>query len=252
MKDALGSVQSVLVLGGASDIGLALVRRLAADRARTVALALRDPSNPAVGSVADELRAAGTKVELLAFDADDLDSHEAFVDDAFRRLGEVDAVVAAFGLLGHGAQFERERAVALVRTNFLGSVSVMLPVVERMKAQGHGTVVVLSSVAGERVRKSNFAYGASKAGLDGFSQGLGDALTGSGVDVMVVRPGFVRTKMTAGLDEAPFSTTPDAVADAIVAGLRSGKEMIWVPSILRWVMAVARHLPRPVFRRLNF
>lgn len=252
MKDALGSVQSVLVLGGASDIGLALVRKLAADRARTVALAVRDASNPAVEAVADELRAAGTKVELLTFDADDLDSHEAFVEDAFRRLGDVDLVVAAFGLLGHGAQFERERAVALVRTNFLGSVSVMLPVVNAMKAQGHGTVVVLSSVAGERVRKTNFAYGASKAGLDGFSQGLGDALAGSGVDVMVVRPGFVRTKMTAGLDEPPFTTTPDAVADAIVDGLRAGKQMIWVPSILRAVMAVARHLPRAVFRRLNF
>ena len=252
MKDALGSVQSVLVLGGASDIGLALIRKLAADRTRTVALALRDTSNPTVDAAANELRAAGTKLELLPFDADDVDGHDAFVEDAFRRMGEVDLVVVAFGLLGHGAQFERERAVDLVRTNFLGAVSVMLPVVDRMKAQGHGTVVVLSSVAGERVRKSNFAYGASKAGIDGFSQGLGDALAGSGVDVMVIRPGFVRTKMTTGLHEPPVTTTPEAVADGIVTGLRAGKQMIWVPSILRWVMAVARHLPRPVFRRLNF
>ncbi|MCU1449290.1 MAG: hypothetical protein JWP02_1460 [Acidimicrobiales bacterium] len=249
MKDALGSVQSVLLLGGSSDIGLALVRRLAADRALVVGLAVRNPES--VEAPADELRAAGTKVEVLSFDADDLEGHEAFVDDAFGRMGDVDLVVVAFGLLGHGAQFERERAVDLVRTNFLGSVSVMLPVVERMRRQGHGTVVVLSSVAGERVRKTNFAYGASKAGLDGFSQGLGDALAGSGVHVMIVRPGFVRTKMTAGLDEAPFTTTPEAVADAVVAGLRSGKELVWVPSILRWVMAVARHLPRPVFRRLK-
>jgi decaprenylphospho-beta-D-erythro-pentofuranosid-2-ulose 2-reductase len=250
VKDALGSVQSVLLLGGTSDIGLALVRRLAADRAQVVGLAVRNPEN--VEAAAHELRAAGTKVEVLSFDADDLEGHEAFVDDAFGRLGDVDLVVVAFGLLGHGAQFERERAVDLVRTNFLGSVSVLLPIVERMRRQGHGTVVVLSSVAGERVRKSNFAYGASKAGLDGFSQGLGDALAGSGVRVMVVRPGFVRTKMTTGLDEAPFSTTPEAVAGAIVAGLRSGKELVWVPSILRWVMAVARHLPRPIFRRLKF
>jgi decaprenylphospho-beta-D-erythro-pentofuranosid-2-ulose 2-reductase len=250
VKDALGSVQSVLLLGGTSDIGLALVRRLAADRARVVGLAVRDPES--VEAPAGELRAAGTKVEVLSFDADDLEGHEAFVEDAFGRLGDVDLVVVAFGLLGHGAQFERERAVDLVRTNFLGSVSVLLPIVERMRHQGHGTVVVLSSVAGERVRKTNFAYGASKAGLDGFSQGLGDALAGSGVHVMIVRPGFVRTKMTAGLDEAPFTTTPEAVADAVVAGLRAGKELVWVPSILRWVMAVARHLPRPVFRRLKF
>jgi decaprenylphospho-beta-D-erythro-pentofuranosid-2-ulose 2-reductase len=249
MKDALGSVQSVLVLGGSSDIGRAVVRRLAADRARVVGLAVRNPESVSVE--ADELRAAGTKVEVLTFDADDLDGHEAFVDDAFGRMGDIDLVIVAFGLLGHGAQFERERAVDLVRTNFLGSVSVLLPVVERMRGQGHGTVVVLSSVAGERVRKTNFAYGASKAGLDGFSQGLGDALAGSGVHVMVVRPGFVRTKMTTGLDEPPFTTTPDAVADAVIAGLRSGKEMVWVPSVLRWVMAVARHLPRPVFRRLK-
>jgi decaprenylphospho-beta-D-erythro-pentofuranosid-2-ulose 2-reductase len=249
VKDALGSVQSVLVLGGASDIGLAVVRRLASDRARSVGLAVRDPES--VGTAADELRAAGTKVEVLAFDADDLDGHVGFVDDAFGRMGDIDLVLVAFGLLGHGAQFERERAVDLVRTNFLGSVSVLLPIVERMRRQGHGTVVVLSSVAGERVRKTNFAYGASKAGLDGFSQGLGDALAGSGVHVMVVRPGFVRTKMTTGLDEPPFTTTPDAVADAVVAGLRAGKELVWVPPVLRWVMAVARHLPRPVFRRLK-
>jgi len=252
MKDALGSVQSVLVLGGASDIGLALVRRLAVNRARAVALAVRETTTPAVEAAVDELRAAGTKVDVLPFDADDVDGHDAFIDDAFRRMGEVDLVVVAFGLLGHGAQFERERAVDLVRTNFLGAVSVMLPAVDRMKTQGHGTLVVLSSVAGERVRKRNFAYGASKAGIDGFSQGLGDALAGSGVDVMVVRPGFVRTKMTAGLNEPPFTTTPEAVADGIIAGLRAGKQTIWVPSILRWVMAVARHLPRPVFRRLNF
>ena len=249
MKDALGSVQSVLVLGGGSDIGLAIARRLAADRAHIVGLAVRDPA--AVERAASELRAAGTKVEVLSFDADEVDSHEAFVQDAFERLGDVDLAVVAFGVLGHGAQFERERAVGLARTNFLGAVSVLVSMAERMRRQGHGTLVVLSSVAGERVRKSNFAYGASKAGLDGFCQGMGDALAGSGVDVMVVRPGFVRTKMTAGLHEPPFTSTPDEVAVAVVAGLRAGSQLIWVPPVLRWVMAVARHVPRLVFRRLE-
>lgn len=249
MKDALGSVQSILLLGATSEIGTAVVRSLASDRARIVGLAARNPSE--VEPAAAELRSAGVKVEVFAFDATDLDTHEAFVEDAFRTIGDVDVAVLAFGLLGHGAQFERERAVDLVRTNFLGAVSVLLPVVERMRSQGHGTVVVLSSVAGERVRKTNFAYGASKSGLDGFCQGLGDALAGSGVRVLVVRPGFVRTKMTAGLPEPPFTTTADAVATAVATAVRSGKEVIWVPSVLRWVMAVARHLPRPLFRRLE-
>ena len=117
--------------------------------------------------------------------------------------------------------------------------------------QAHGTLIVLSSVAAERPRRSNFVYGASKAGLDAFAQGLGDALAGTGVDVMVVRPGFVRTKMTAGLKPAPLSTTPDAVAGAIVDGLRRGAHTVWVPPALRSVMSIVRHLPRPLFRRLS-
>jgi decaprenylphospho-beta-D-erythro-pentofuranosid-2-ulose 2-reductase len=131
-------------------------------------------------------------------------------------------------------------------------VSVGLAVARRLREQGHGTLVVLSSVAGERVRRSNFIYGSSKAGLDGFAQGLGDALVGSGANVLIVRPGFVRTKMTAGMSAPPLSTTADALAAAVVRALREGREIVWVPGGLRWVMMVVRHLPRRVFRRLKF
>jgi decaprenylphospho-beta-D-erythro-pentofuranosid-2-ulose 2-reductase len=93
-------------------------------------------------------------------------------------------------------------------------------------------------------------YGSSKAGADGFAQGLGDSLAGTGVDVMVVRPGFVKTKMTEGLDPAPFSTTPEAVAREIVRGLARGSHTVWAPSLLRIVMSALRHVPRPLFRRL--
>jgi len=109
---------------------------------------------------------------------------------------------------------------------------------------------VLSSVAGERVRRANFVYGSTKAGLDGFAQGLGDALAGSGAGVLVVRPGFVATKMTAGRAPAPLATTPEAVADAVVAGIARGKETVWVPPALRWVFAAFRHLPRSVWRKI--
>ena len=250
MKDALGSVQSVLVLGAGSEIAQATVRALVADRARTVILAGRDPSR--FESLAADLRAGGAaRVETLDFDADDVDSHPAFVEKAFAVDGDIDVVLVAFGVLGKGAEENPAMAVDVLRTNFLGAGSLLLLVAHGLRAQGHGSVVVFSSVAGERVRKSNFVYGASKAGIDGLAQGLGDSLHGSGVDVMVVRPGFVTTKMTAGLDPAPLNTTPDAVAAAVVRGLKRGASTVWVPPALRFVMAAVRLLPRPLFRRLE-
>ena len=244
MRDALGEVQSVLVLGGTSEIGVATARALAERRARTVVLAARDPSRCA--AAADSLRAAGAeRVESVAFDARDTASHSAFVDDVFNRFGDIDLALVAFGVLG-----DSDQAIEMAEVNFTGAASVMLPLAERMKSQGHGTLVVLSSVAGERARKSNFAYGASKAGVDAFAQGLGDALAGTGVHVMVVRPGFVHTKMTRGMDAAPLSTTPEAVAGEIVKGLARGAHTVWAPPPLRLVMSVLRHVPRPIFRRL--
>jgi decaprenylphospho-beta-D-erythro-pentofuranosid-2-ulose 2-reductase len=253
LKDAVGSVQSVLVLGGGSDLGLAIARELVGRRARTVVLAGRDPERLAAGAAA--LRSAGaTRVETQAFDAIDFDTHPKFVDDVFALVGDIDLVVIAFGVLGDAEVAERDSHAALeiVQTNYTGVVSVSIPLAQRLQAQGHGTLVLLSSVAGERVRKANFVYGSSKAGADGFFQGLADRLAGSGVHVMIVRPGFVRTKMTAGMPEAPLSTTPDVVATAVVAALARDQEMVWVPGPLRWLMAVLRHIPRPIFRRLPF
>jgi decaprenylphospho-beta-D-erythro-pentofuranosid-2-ulose 2-reductase len=121
-----------------------------------------------------------------------------------------------------------------------------------MRRQGHGTLVVLSSVAAERTRRANFVYGSTKAGLDGFAQGLGDALAGSGAHVLVVRPGFVPTRMTAGRPPAPLATTPEAVAAATVAGIAAGKDVVWVPPVLRYVFALFRHLPRRLWRKLPY
>jgi decaprenylphospho-beta-D-erythro-pentofuranosid-2-ulose 2-reductase len=125
-----------------------------------------------------------------------------------------------------------------------------VPISQRMLDQGHGTIVALSTVAAERVRRANFVYGSSKAGMDSFFNGLGDSLVGTGVHVMVVRPGFVHTKMTTGMKPPPLSTTADAVAYAIVRGLQRGSETVWVPPTLRYLMSVLRHVPRPIFRKL--
>jgi decaprenylphospho-beta-D-erythro-pentofuranosid-2-ulose 2-reductase len=253
VKDAVGAVQSLLVLGGTSEIGLATARKLVAGRTRRVVLAARDQAR--AEEAAEELRRLGaTEVVTVPFDATDTGSHAAFVDEVFDRHGDIDCVLVAFGVLGDQERLARDPAAAVeaVTVNYTGAVSVSLPIAERLRRQGHGTIVYLSSVAGERVRKSNFVYGSTKAAVDGFAQGLGDSLQGTGIDVMVVRPGFVRTRMTAGLDPAPLSTDADAVAEAIAAGLRRGSQVVWVPAPLRLVMSVVRHLPRAVFRRLDF
>ncbi|OEJ25394.1 decaprenylphospho-beta-D-erythro-pentofuranosid-2-ulose 2-reductase [Streptomyces agglomeratus] len=249
MKDAFGTPQSLLVLGGTSEIALATARRLIARRTRTVWLAGR-PS-PALETAAAGLRALGAEVRTVAFDALDPCAHEEKLGKVFAE-GDIDMVLLAFGVLGDQARDEEQplSAVRIAQTNYTGAVSAGLVCAKALQGQGHGSLVVLSSVAGERARRANFIYGSSKAGLDAFAQGLGDALHGTGVHVMVVRPGFVRSKMTAGLPEAPLATTPEAVATAIETGLRRRSEVVWVPGELRAVMAALRHLPRPLFRRL--
>jgi decaprenylphospho-beta-D-erythro-pentofuranosid-2-ulose 2-reductase len=252
MRNALGAVQSALVLGGGSEIAHATMRRLVAAGCHTVLLAGRDPA--ALDDRVRDLTTAGaTTVRSIAFDATDTSSHQSTIEQCFADHHDIDLVVVAFGVLGHGAgvDTEPESAAEAVTANYVGAVSSCLAAARCLRAQGHGTIVVLSSVAGERARKSNFVYGSSKAGLDAFAQGLGDALVGTGVRVVVVRPGFVHSKMTQGLDPAPFATTPEVVADAIIDALASGKEIVWVPSVLRWVAMVFRHLPRPLWRRVS-
>jgi decaprenylphospho-beta-D-erythro-pentofuranosid-2-ulose 2-reductase len=250
MRDALGRYGTVVVLGGGSDIGSSTARLLAA-RGSTIVLAARRPDE--LIDEAAALRGAGARaVEVVPFDALDTEAHPAFVRELFDRFGDLDLVLLAFGVLGDQEAAEKDAAAALevARTNYLGAVSVLIPLAEALREQGHGTIAVLSSVAAERGRRSNFVYGSAKAGLDVFCQGLADRLHGEGVRVLVVRPGFVASKMTAHLDPAPLSTTPDAVAKATLDGLDRGADVVWVPGPLRWVMTVLRHLPRSVFRRL--
>lgn len=251
MRDALGEVQSVLVLGGGSDIGRSLVTRLARGRCRTVVLAGRPEDEMDV--VAEAARAAGaTTVETVHWEATDVDSHEKVIGEVFDTFGDIDLVYAPAGILGSQEAFEADPTFAAKAfdINCTGLVSSCLVVAERMKRQGHGTIVLMSSVAGVRARKDNFVYGATKAGLDAFAQGLGDSLVEHGIRVMVVRPGFVHTKMTEGMDAAPFSTTPDKVAGAIADGLTKGSEVVWAPGLLGALFAVFRNLPRPLWRRV--
>jgi decaprenylphospho-beta-D-erythro-pentofuranosid-2-ulose 2-reductase len=249
MKDSLGSVQSLLVLGGSSDIALATARKLAQDKTKRIILAARPSERLEAGATL--LRGHGADVRVVDFDALDFASHEKVLAPLFEE-GDIDVVLLAFGVLGDQALDERDplAAAKVVQTNYVGAVTASLVCAEALKHQGHGSLVVLSSVAAERARKANFIYGSSKAGLDAFAQGLGDSLVGTGVHVMVVRPSFVDSKMTVGRTKGPMPTTPEAVADGIVEGLRSNAELIWVPAQVRYAMSAVRHLPRTVFRKV--
>ncbi len=242
----------VLVLGGTSEIGLAIVKRLMEDGPVRPYLIGRD-RNRLSEAVAELERAGGNRGDFEVLDADDVARHEQVIAKAFEQAEGFDVVVLAVGVLGAQAGLDAERAEALevMRVNFLGAGSLLLECLRRMREQGSGTLIALSSVAAERPRSANAVYGAAKAGLDALAQGLADATAGTGIRVLVVRPGFVSTKMTDGLEPAPMATTPEAVAEATVAALSSGAHTVWVPGRLRLVFAVLRHLPRSLFRRLS-
>jgi decaprenylphospho-beta-D-erythro-pentofuranosid-2-ulose 2-reductase len=249
MIDAVGNPQSLLLLGGTSEIGLAIAERYARRRPLRVVLAAR-PS-PRLDAAAEQLRTAGATVSTVDFEATDFDAHPAMLDKAFAD-GDLDVTVVAFGLLGDAEQAwqDHARAVELAQVNYTAPVSVGVALAERLRRQGHGRIVALSSVAGERVRRANFVYGSTKAGMDGFYLGLGEALRTDGVTVTVVRPGFVHTKMTAGMKPAPLSAKPEDVAAVVVDAVAKRKELVWAPAPLRVLMSVLRHIPRAVFRRL--
>jgi decaprenylphospho-beta-D-erythro-pentofuranosid-2-ulose 2-reductase len=251
MNDATGMPQSAVVVGGTSDIGRAVLRALVARRLRRVVLLGRDEIG--LAAVAKELQALGTvEVDTLALDVTDVARARTVVEEASTRLGQVDLVLVAAGVLGDQAADETDpTAVARVlTTNTTGPAAVMTAFASVLRTQGHGRMVVLSSVAGVRVRRSNYVYGASKAGLDAFSLGLADALAGSGASLMIVRPGWVATSMTEGRTPAPFATTPDAVAADVVAGLERSKAVVWSPGPLRYVFALMRLAPQALWRRL--
>jgi decaprenylphospho-beta-D-erythro-pentofuranosid-2-ulose 2-reductase len=247
--DAVGNPQSILLMGGTSEIGLAVVEAFASDRPLRVVLAAR-PSQR-LDAARARLETAGCAVETLPFDARAVDTHSDVIRKAFTG-GDIDVAVVAFGVLGDNEQAwtDVEAAVELAQVNYTAAVSVGVALAERLRAQGHGSLVALSSVAGERARRSNFVYGSTKAGMDAFYSGLTEALRPSGVGVTVVRPGFVHTRMTEGMKAAPLSTTPEAVAAVVVDAVRRRRELVWAPAPLRVVMSVLRHLPRAVFRRL--
>jgi decaprenylphospho-beta-D-erythro-pentofuranosid-2-ulose 2-reductase len=241
------SFSRVLLLGGTSEIGLAILAALGLPAGTEVILAGRDEQRLAAAG-----KELGRAVRTVRYDAAEVGSHQAVVDGIFAE-GPVDLVISAAGILVHQPDLERDirRAATMIETNFTGHVTTLLAIAARMRAQGRGTIVVLSSVAAVRPRKANPVYGAAKAGLDAFARGLADLLHGSGVRVLLVRPGFVTGRMTEGMRPAPLATTPEKVGAATAAALRGRKAAVWVPAPLAGFALAMRLVPRPAWRRVS-
>ena len=249
--DAVGNPQTVLLLGGTSEIGLAICQRYLRNAPARVILAAL-PDDPDREDAVALMRSSGaTAVTLVDFDAVDTASHPAVIDECFSS-GDVDVAIVAFGLLGDAEELwqDQTKAVQIAEINYTAAVSVGVLLGERMREQGFGQIIAMSSAAGERVRRSNFVYGSTKAGLDGFYLGLGEALRDYGVRVLVIRPGQVRTRMSAHVKEAPLTVDKEYVADLAVGAAAKGKELVWAPGAFRYVMMVLRHIPRSIFRKL--
>lgn len=247
MLQNLGRPARILLLGGTSEIGLAILSAIRVPEGSEVMLAGRDEQR---------LAAAGKELPYtctpLSFDATAPATHAELIAAAFEP-GPVDLVIAATGVLTPQDEIDREPRLgaAMIDVNFTSHVTTLLAAAAKMREQRAGTIVVLSSVAAIRPRKANYVYGAAKAGLDSFARGLQDALHGTGVRVLLVRPGFVIGRMTAGMAAAPLSSTPAQVGAAVAAALEGGTDQVWVPRGLALAAVILRLVPRPLWRKMR-
>jgi short-subunit dehydrogenase len=240
---------TVLILGGRSEIGVELAVRLAPGA--SIVLAARNADR--LGEQIAAIRAGGAAaVACVEFDADDIASHGPLIDSIVAAHGTIDTAVLAFGILGDQGRAETDaaHAVAVVHTDYVAQVSLLTLLAAAMRQAGRGSLVVFSSIAGNRVRRANYVYGSAKAGLDGFASGLADALHGTGVHLLISRPGFVIGRMTEGMPPAPLSSTPGQVAASTARALAKRRRTVWIPWALGPVAGVMRLLPQFIWRRM--
>lgn len=246
---------NVVLLGATKGVGRALARLLAARGDRLFLLG-RDAADLAASARDLEARASMAPGAVGAARCDLLEPESAApaLDAAFAALGRVDAVVATAGLFATQDALEADPALArrVLEADFSGTVLFCEAARARLLAAGGGTLCVFSSVAGERGRKPVVLYGAAKAGLSRYLEGLDHRWRARGLRVVCVKPGFVRTSMTEGLPEPPFAADAEEVARLALRGIERGRPVVWAPPVWRWVMLVVRLLPRAVMRRVGF
>ena len=242
-------MKNLLVLGATSDMAQAAARRYAAE-GWSLTLAALEPE--LLEPIATDLRVrTDAPVRALPFDATDFSSHRKFYESLETRP---DMVLCAFGYMGDqlAARGDPEEIRRTIDINFTGAASILALVADEFEKRGHGTIVAISSVAGDRGRQGNYVYGSAKAGLTAYLSGLRNRLARSGVQVMTVKPGFCRTKMTEGMDlPAALTASPEQVADAIFRGVEKRRDTIYVLWMWRWIMLAIRHIPEALFKRMG-
>ncbi len=244
---------NVLIIGATSAIAEAMARLYAK---RSANFYLLGRSEFRLGAIVDDLAARGAgSVSAAAFDADEIDSHEKVLEQAFTAfadLGLVDIVLIAHGTLPDQTRCEEEPAAAMseLHTNAMSTASLLLLLANRLEAQRHGTIAVITSVAGDRGRRSNYVYGSAKAMVSTLLDGLRIRLAPSGVHVIDIRPGFVDTPMTAEFDKGILWAKPAAVANRAVKAIDGSRNTVYTPAFWRLIMGVVRSIPYPVFKRL--
>lgn len=230
------------------------VARLLAERGNALFLLGRHEPDLAASARDLEVRGAPSPVQTARLDLAEPAGFASALDAADRALGGFDTLIVSGGLLGRQKQLTRDfrELERVLQVNFTGTVVLCQMAAERLAERRGGTICVFSSVAGDRARRSNYLYGASKAGLSAFLDGLGQAYADRGVRVVCVKPGFVKTEMTAGVPAPPFAGEPDAVARTVVAAIDAGRPVVYAPAIWRVIMLIIRALPRAIIRRLRF
>lgn len=242
---------NVLVLGATSAIAIGVMRPLAV-RGANFYLVARNAEK--LNAVASDLRTRGAgSVAIRIMDLDDTSVHEAMLVEAMEKLGKIQMALLAHGVLGDqdAAQSHYAVAEAILRTNFLSAVSLITWLANYFEGTRQGTLAVISSVAGDRGRKSNYVYGASKGALNIFLDGVRNRIDRTGVHVLTIKPGFVATPMTAHLPQNGLFADPSIVGRGILKAVSVGKDVAYVPPIWALIMLIIRSIPNFIFKKLN-
>lgn len=244
-------MKRIVIFGATSAIAKA-VARLYAKEGSSLYLVARNPEQ--TEALAHDLKTRGAKeVRHIIADLAKLDDHAAIVASVKRDFPRIDVALIAHGVLPNQAECNRDvtKTLDAMTVNFLSPVSLLTLLANEMEAQGSGAIAVISSVAGDRGRQSNYAYGAAKGGLSIFLQGLRNRLHAKGVAVITIKPGFVDTPMTAAFKKGALWAKPEQVAKGIVKAIEKRRDEAYLPSFWKWIMFVVRQIPESIFKRLS-